>query len=298
MICRECPRACGQERGETSGRGFCGQGIQPRVARAALHLWEEPCTSGVHGSGAIFFSGCTLKCLFCQNTEISHGGKGIAITPARLAEIVRELEAQGAETINLVTPGHFADAIREALCLYRPAVPVVYNTSGYESLSVLEKMADVVDVYLPDLKTLSSRMAGKLFRAADYPEAATQAILEMVRQKGSPVYNDAGIVQRGVVIRHLVLPGHLENTRAVLRWVADAFLPGQVLVSLMAQYTPCGELEAFPELRRTLSAEEWAAALAMLEEFGLEDGYFQEPDAAGEEAIPSFDGTGVLEKTN
>ena len=293
MICRECPRACGQERGETSGRGFCGQGIQPRVARAALHLWEEPCISGVHGSGAIFFSGCTLKCLFCQNTEISHGGKGIAITPARLAEIVRELEAQGAETINLVTPGHFADAIREALCLYRPAVPVVYNTSGYESLSVLEKMADVVDVYLPDLKTLSSRMAGKLFRAADYPEAATQAILEMVRQKGAPVYNDAGIVQRGVLIRHLVLPGMTTDAMQVLNWIVEN-CPG-IPVSLMSQYVPCGEAVSFPGLDRRLKPREYERVLAQMKLLSI-PGYYQTAGADDRAFIPSFDGTGVERK--
>ena len=207
MICKACPRKCSAERTETAGAGFCGQGLRPRVARAALHLWEEPCISGKRGSGAIFFSGCTLKCVFCQNAEISHGGKGIEIPVERLAEIMEELEAQGAETINLVTAGHFTGALLQAFRQYRPHVPVVYNSSGYESVEVLRALEGYVDVYLPDLKTLDSRMSGRLFGATDYPDTARQAILEMVRQTGPAVYQADGIMRRGTLIRHLCCRG-------------------------------------------------------------------------------------------
>ena len=290
MICRQCPRRCGQERTEMSGAGFCGQGTRPRVARAALHLWEEPCISGKRGSGAVFFSGCTLKCVFCQNTEISHGGRGIVITPARLAEIMQELEAQGAETINLVTPGHFADAIQEAFSLYRPGVPVVYNTSGYESLSVLKAMEGLVDVYLPDLKTLSARMAGRLFRASDYPETAEKAILEMIRQTGRPVYNEAGVMQQGTLIRHLVLPGMTTDTMQVLNWIYEN-CPG-IPVSLMSQYVPCGEAMSVPGLDRRLKPREYERAVSHMNALGI-PGYCQTEGADDRAFIPGFDGTGV-----
>ena len=273
-----------------SGAGFCGQGLRPRVARAALHLWEEPCISGRRGSGAIFFSGCTLKCVFCQNTEISHGGKGIVITAARLAEIMRELEEQGAETINLVTPGHFADAIQEALSLYRPGVPVVYNTSGYESPNILAAMEGLVDIYLPDLKTMSAGMAGRLFRASDYPETATRAILEMVRQTGQPVYDEAGIMQRGTLIRHLVLPGMTTDSLQVLNWIYEN-CPG-IPVSLMGQYVPCGEAASVPGLGRRLKPREYERVQAHMRALGI-PGYCQTEGADDCAFIPSFDGTGV-----
>ena len=290
--CRLCPRRCGADR--TKQPGLCRADHRLLVARAAPHYGEEPCISGERGSGAVFFGGCPLGCVYCQNYELSRAGQGLAISEERLAGIFRELEARGVHNLNLVTGTPYVPQILAALDMAAPGIPVVWNTSGYETVETVRALSRRVDVFLPDMKYADPALARRYSRAEDYPAAAAAAIREMVKLTGPWEMDDDGLLRRGVLIRHLVLPGHLENTRAVLRWVADAFLPGQVLVSLMAQYTPCGELEAFPELRRTLSAEEWAAALAMLEEFGLEDGYFQEPDAAGEEAIPSFDGTGVL----
>ncbi|MBQ7486853.1 MAG: radical SAM protein [Clostridia bacterium] len=290
MICKACPRKCGAERTETAGAGFCGQGLRPRVARAALHLWEEPCISGKRGSGAIFFSGCTLKCVFCQNAEISHGGKGIEIPVERLAEIMEELEAQGAETINLVTAGHFTGALLQAFRQYRPHVPVVYNSSGYESVEVLRALEGYVDVYLPDLKTLDSRMSGRLFGATDYPDTARQAILEMVRQTGPAVYQADGIMRRGTLIRHLVLPGMTTDSMQVLNWIYEHC--ENVPVSLMGQYVPCGEAVHIHGLDRRLRRQEYERVLAHMQALGL-PGYYQEKGADERSFIPLFDGTGV-----
>ena len=290
MICTACPRNCGRERTETTGTGFCGQGKLPRIARAALHLWEEPCISGTRGSGAIFFSGCTLKCVFCQNMEISHGGKGIQVTPERLAEIMKELEGQGAETINLVTASHFLGAVLEAFRLYHPHVPVVYNSSGYENISAIRALEGVVDVYLPDFKTMNRRMAGRLFSEPDYPEVAAAAILEMVRQTGPAVYSTDGIMQRGTLIRHLVLPGMTTDSMQVLNWIAE-HCPC-VPVSLMSQYVPCGEAEHIPGLNRRLHRNEYDRVAAHMNVLDI-PGYCQEKGADERTFIPSFDGTGV-----
>ena len=207
MICTLCPRNCGVERTAESGAGVCRMGTQPKIARAALHMWEEPCISGTRGSGAVFFSGCGLRCVFCQNEAISQQGEGKIVTPERLAEIFRELEAQGAHNINLVTAAHFVPAVLEALNLYRPNIPIVYNSSGYESIETLRMLSGVVDIYLPDYKYIDPNMAAMLSGARDYPEGAFAAIAEMIRQTGAPVYDENGMMQRGTLIRHLVLPG-------------------------------------------------------------------------------------------
>ena len=224
MICTLCPRRCGAERTETEGHGFCGMPAGLRVARAALHLWEEPPLSGTRGSGTVFFSGCTLRCCYCQNREISAGGFGRAVTTGRLREIFEELIAQGAHNINLVTPTHFLPWILPALEPKLP-VPVVYNCGGYESVETLWLLEGKVDVYLPDLKYADAALAARLSAAPDYFPAATAAIREMFRQTGPYVMED-GLLKRGVMIRHLVLPGQLDNTRRCIDWVAQTFSPG------------------------------------------------------------------------
>ena len=290
MRCGICPRRCGAERTETEGHGFCGMPAGLRVARAALHLWEEPPLSGTRGSGTVFFSGCTLRCCYCQNREISAGGFGRAVTTGRLREIFEELIAQGAHNINLVTPTHFLPWILPALEPRLP-VPVVYNCGGYESVETLRLLEGKVDVYLPDLKYADAALAARLSAAPDYFPAATAAIREMFRQTGPYVMED-GLLKRGVMIRHLVLPGQLDNTRRCIDWVAQTFSPGQVLFSLMSQYTPQPGAEG--PLGRHVTAGEYRSAMDYMENCGITDGFTQERTAAREEYTPPFDLTGVL----
>ncbi|MEE0298727.1 MAG: radical SAM protein [Christensenellales bacterium] len=290
MICTLCPRNCGAERTAESGAGVCRMGTQPKIARASLHMWEEPCISGTRGSGAVFFSGCGLRCVFCQNEAISQQGEGKIVTPARLAEIFRELEAQGAHNINLVTAAHFVPAVLEALSLYRPNIPIVYNSSGYESMETLRMLFGVVDIYLPDYKYIDPNMAAMLSGARDYPEVAFAAIAEMIRQTGAPVYDENGMMQRGTLIRHLVLPGLTGDSMKILTRIRDEF-PG-IPVSLMGQYTPCGRALSMPGMDRKIKKKEYARVLAHMEAIGL-DGYRQELGSADGAFIPSFDETGV-----
>ena len=290
MICTLCPRNCGVERTTESGAGVCRMGTQPKIARAALHMWEEPCISGTRGSGAVFFSGCGLRCVFCQNEAISQQGEGKIVTPARLAEIFRELEAQGAHNINLVTAAHFVPAVLEALNLYRPNIPIVYNSSGYESIETLRMLSGVVDIYLPDYKYIDPNMAAMLSGARDYPDVAFAAIAEMIRQTGAPVYDENGMMQRGTLIRHLVLPGLTGDSMKILTRIRDEF-PG-IPVSLMGQYTPCGRALSMPGMDRKIKKKEYARVLAHMEAIGL-DGYRQELGSADGAFIPSFDETGV-----
>lgn len=290
MICTLCPRNCGVERTAESGAGVCRMGTQPKIARAALHMWEEPCISGTRGSGAVFFSGCGLRCVFCQNEAISQQGEGKIVTPERLAEIFRELEAQGAHNINLVTAAHFVPAVLEALSLYRPNIPIVYNSSGYESIETLRMLSGVVDIYLPDYKYIDSNMAAMLSGARDYPDVAFAAIAEMIRQTGAPVYDENGMMQRGTLIRHLVLPGLTGDSMKILTRIRDEF-PG-IPVSLMGQYTPCGRALSMPGMDRKIKKKEYARVLAHMEAIGL-DGYRQELGSADGAFIPSFDETGV-----
>lgn len=290
MICTLCPRNCGVERTAESGAGVCRMGTQPKIARAALHMWEEPCISGTRGSGAVFFSGCGLRCVFCQNEAISQQGEGKIVTPARLAEIFRELETQGAHNINLVTAAHFVPAVLEALSLYRPNIPIVYNSSGYESIETLRMLSGVVDIYLPDYKYIDPNMAAMLSGARDYPDVAFAAIAEMIRQTGAPVYDENGMMQRGTLIRHLVLPGLTGDSMKILTRIRDEF-PG-IPVSLMGQYTPCGRALSMPGMDRKIKKKEYARVLAHMEAIGL-DGYRQELGSADGAFIPSFDETGV-----
>ena len=290
MICTLCPRNCGAERTAESGAGVCRMGTQPKIARAALHMWEEPCISGTRGSGAVFFSGCGLRCVFCQNEAISQQGEGKIVTPQRLADIFRELEAQGAHNINLVTAAHFVPAVLEAMNLYRPNIPIVYNSSGYESVETLRMLSGVVDISLPDYKYIVPNMAAMLSGARDYPDVAFAAIAEMIRQTGVPVYDENGMMQRGTLIRHLVLPGLTGDSMKILTRIRDEF-PG-IPVSLMGQYTPCGRALSISGMDRKIKKKEYARVLAHMEAIGL-DGYRQELGSADGAFIPSFDGTGV-----
>ena len=284
MKCTICPRACGAER----PGGFCGMGELPVVSRAAPHFWEEPCISGERGSGAVFFAGCNLRCVFCQNYDISAQRRGKEISVQRLREIFAELIAQGVHNINLVTGTHFAAAIRVAL-EPQPSVPVVWNCGGYESVDTLRSLEGKIQVYLPDLKYSDARLAGELSAAPDYPRTAAAAIREMFRQTGPYVLDGDGMLVRGVMIRHLVLPGQLDNTFGVLDWIAETFRPGDVLVSLMGQYTPNGH--GGPD--RRLTPEEYRRAVDYMEALGLLEGYTQELSSAESEYTPPFDGTGV-----
>lgn len=283
--CHLCPRNCGTPRGET-GTGVCRSGETMRVARAALHFWEEPPISGKRGSGAVFFTGCTLGCVFCQNGEISHGpNQGKAVTPEELSDVFFSLVEQGAHNINLVTPTHFVPQIRKALLVKKLPVPVVYNTSGYERVETLRMLEGLVDIYLPDYKYEEPELAARLSRAKDYPEVARDAIHEMVRQVGAPVYGEDGMMDRGVLIRHLILPGHTKNSIAALERIQKEF-PG-IPVSLMAQYTPCGNLENFPELGRPITPREQRKVEDALFRLGL-DGFTQDRTAKGRQYIPDF----------
>lgn len=289
MICKLCPRQCGALRTETRGEGFCGMPAQPSLARASLHRWEEPCVSGSRGSGAVFFSGCVLGCVFCQNSPISRERRGKTVSVQRLREIFEGLVWQGAHNINLVSPTPYIPAIREALEEPLP-VPVVWNTGGYERVESLRALEGRVQVWLPDLKYADNALAKRYSGAPDYFETATAAIREMYRQTGDCVLED-GLIKRGVIIRHLLLPGALENTKEVMDWVARTFRPGQVMFSLMAQYTPQPGAEGL--LGRRVTGAEYRAALAYLENLGVTDGYRQERSSARREFTPDFDFTGV-----
>ena len=292
MLCRLCPRNCGALRTPDVGEGHCRMPAAPMVARAALHMWEEPPISGTNGSGTVFFSGCSLDCRFCQNEKISHRDFGKVVTPERLAEICDGLIAQGAHNINFVNPTHYAHVIRDLLLRHPLPVPAVWNTGGYERMETLKSLEGLVDVYLPDLKYLDGSIAQRYSGAANYPEAATAAIREMVRQTGPVQFGADGLLKKGVVIRHLILPGQVNQAKEVMDWVAAEFEPGTVLFSLMSQYTPWGDLSDVPEIDRKLRKSEMRVAREYMENLGL-DGFTQEGASAKEEYTPPFDLTGV-----
>lgn len=295
--CYLCPRRCGVRRplrrsDGTGTYGFCHCARTPVVARAALHYGEEPCISGTRGSGAVFFSGCTLRCLYCQNSDISFSGKGKEISIARLKEIYGELIVKGAHNINLVTPSQFSEAIIASL-EPAPAVPVICNCSGYETVDALQHWQGHVQIYLPDLKYSDNQLAAKYSGAGDYFQIATTAIKEMYRQLGPYQLDQNGLLRSGVIIRHLILPGQANNTKDVIDWVAQNFTEGQILFSLMRQYIPCGKAAQYPELNRIVSDEEYDQLEQYLFNSGIEDGFVQEKEAASDSFIPAFDGTGV-----
>jgi len=290
MTCTLCPRNCRAERTADRPGGVCGTPLEPVVARAMLHQWEEPCLVGERGAGAVFFSGCNLRCVYCQNKPISQGGVGKRVSVSRLREIFQELIGQGAACLDLVTPTHFTPAVLEALGEGPWPVPVVWNCGGYEKPETLRLLEGRVQVYLPDLKYALPGPAGKYSAAPDYFDRAAPAILEMFRQTG-PCRLEGGLLKSGVLIRHLLLPGELENTRRCLDWVAGTFRPGDVLFSLMSQYTP--QPGASGPLSRHVTRAEYRAALEYMENCGIVDGYTQERTSAREEYTPEFDLRGV-----
>ena len=287
-VCTLCPRRCGVDRSVKTG--FCGMTDQPKVARAALHFWEEPCISGTRGSGTVFFSGCTLRCAFCQNYEISHRGMGREISVRRLADIFKTLEDQGAHNVNLVTATPFTYAVLDALEIYRPSIPVVWNTGSYETLETLKLLEGAVDIYLPDLKHVSPRLSKLCAGAPDYFEIASAALREMCRQTGPAVYDGAGIMQMGVIVRHLILPGCTSDSCRALDFIAEN-LPKGTPVSLMRQYTP-SPFCAIPGLDRRITDTEYSRVLDRFEALGL-SGFTQEKESADSAYTPPFDLTGV-----
>lgn len=293
--CMLCPRVCGARRTEYAGEGLCRMGSLPMIGRAALHEWEEPCISGTRGSGAIFFSGCGLRCVYCQNAQISHCAQGTPVSVGELARMFAELEAQGAHNINLVTPTHFVPQILAALALHRPRVPVVYNSSGYETLDTLRMLEGTVDVYLPDMKYIDPALAARYSGAPDYVAVCQAALQEMCRQTGSPQYGAGGLLLRGTLVRHLVLPGMPAQSMRILNWISEHLPPGTP-VSLMAQYTPVGQLHGDPWLGRPVTGREYKAVVAHLRAIGLTEGYVQQRTAQDTAFIPAFDGTGVPTK--
>ena len=292
MNCTLCPRTCNAPRAGGKN-GFCGVPAEALVCRAAPHYGEEPCISGSRGSGAVFFAGCNLRCVFCQNHEISRGEAGTPVTAAQLREIFLRLREQGVHNINLVTPTHCTEVIIEALTGAKLDIPVVWNSSGYESVETLRRLEGLVQIYMPDFKYADPVLAGRYSAAPDYPSAALAAIREMFRQVGPFQMDDDGILQRGLLIRHLILPGAPENTLRVIDAVEDHFPPKQILFSLMSQYTPMPGLEAYPELQRPVTQAEYDRCASYLDFSDIEFGYYQSPESATEEMIPAFDGTGV-----
>lgn len=292
FMCSICPHRCNALRNDSANLGgYCGMPSQPVVARAAQHFGEEPCVSGTRGSGTVFFSGCGLRCRFCQNTPISHEKRGKTITVERLSDIFRELEASGAHNINLVNPTHYAASICKALELYRPKIPIVYNSSGYERVETLKMLEGKIDVYLPDCKYVHNDIAKAFSGVDDYFSYASAAILEMVRQTGPVTLDENGLIRLGTIVRHLVLPGHTKESMAVLDWLAqhkDTFW-----VSLMFQYTPMGDIAAYKELQRPLTRRECNKVRDYMFSLGITDGYTQSRESSGGELIPAFDLTGV-----
>ena len=287
MICNLCPRKCNACRTEHQGNGFCGAGTLPVVARVAPHFGEEPCISGTKGSGTVFFSGCTLKCVYCQNYEISDGHKGRAVTPKELANCYKRLEQQGVHNINLVTADHYVNAVAESLDIYKPSVPVVYNCSGYTSPKTLSILDGLVDIYLPDFKYSDDALAIKYSSAPNYVNTASAAIKEMIFQVGTPVIDEEGMMKKGVIVRHLILPSHTKNSLGVLDIIKRSY-DKQVLVSLMCQYVPVNKAHDFPKINRTITRREYDKVKSELYALGL-DGFTQDLTSASTDFIPDWD---------
>lgn len=292
--CLLCPRKCGINR-STGQTGICGVSSEIKVARAALHYWEEPCISGKRGSGAVFFSGCSLHCVFCQNREISDGKEGKVISKERLSDIFIELAGKGANNINLVTPGQYIPDIVWAVNDAKSRgmkLPIIYNTSGYENVTELKLLEDIVDVYLPDFKYMDSTLSARYSRAKDYPSVAKQALSEMVRQQPDVVIDDAtGLIQKGVIVRQLLLPGHVNDAKAVLKYLYDTY-HDHVYISMMSQFTPIA-LKDYPEINRTVTKREYERLVNYALEIGITNAFIQEGDVAKDSFIPAFDCEGV-----
>lgn len=292
-ICNICPRNCNIDRDDSVG--FCGMYERVKISRAALHMWEEPCISGDKGSGTVFFSGCNMKCVFCQNKEISTGGFGKEITVERLADIFLELEEKGALNINLVTPTHYTLQIIDAVKLAKSkglALPIVYNTSSYEKVETIKILADTVDIWLPDFKYMDNAAAHRYSKAADYVENAKAAIDEMVRQQPQCIFDEDGIIQKGVIVRHLVLPGQVQAAKEAVEYLYNRY-KDSIFISIMSQYTPCTDLESYPEINRRITQEEYDQVVDFAVEIGVENGFLQEGESASESFIPPFNLEGV-----
>lgn len=292
--CLLCPRKCGINR-STGQTGVCGVSSEIKVARAALHYWEEPCISGKRGSGAVFFSGCSLHCVFCQNREISDGKEGKVISKERLSDIFMELADKGANNINLVTPGQYIPDIVWAVNDAKSRgmkLPIIYNTSGYENVTELKLLEGIVDVYLPDFKYMDSTLSARYSRAKDYPSVAKQALSEMVRQQPDVVIDDAtGLIQKGVIVRQLLLPGHVNDAKAVLKYLYDTY-HDHIYISMMSQFTPIA-LKDYPEINRTVTKREYERLVNYALEIGITNAFIQEGDVAKDSFIPAFDCEGV-----
>ena len=292
-VCRLCPRACGVNRVKGE-RGFCGMGTQPVVARAALHFWEEPCISGKNGSGTVFFSGCNLRCVFCQNQEISRGKAGKEISTDRLSEIFLELQEKGAHNINLVTGVLFIPSIVISLKQAKTKglqIPVVYNCGGYESVEALRLLEGLIDIYLPDFKYWTSDVAEHYSHAKDYPDRAKEALKEMVRQVGEPVFSPDGILQKGIVVRHLLLPGQRKEAEAILDYLYKTY-GDDIYISIMNQYTPMAQ-SIDKNLKRKVTTYEYDKTINFALNLGVKNGFMQEGNTASESFIPPFDLEGV-----
>ena len=286
--CNLCPRDCNVDRGVAVG--YCGVGSSPRVAKAYLHKWEEPCISVENGSGTIFFSGCNLKCVYCQNYEISSGLKGKDITTKELADIFKKLEELGAENINLVTPSHYARAIKEALDIYRPSIPIVYNSSGYEKIETLDMLKDYVDIFLVDLKYMDSELSSRLSGAKDYPQVATSIIKYIRALQPQNIYNKDKLI-KGVIIRHLILPNHIDDSINILHWIKDN-IPNPC-ISLMGQYVPMHRANEHEDISRKLKPIEYKVVCNEAIKLGLLDGYFQDLESADSAYTPVWDLEGI-----
>lgn len=289
MNCSICPRKCNAQR--ESARGFCRAPECFKLARAALHFWEEPCISGKNGSGAVFFSGCNLKCVYCQNYEISIGDKGTQISDERLIEIFEELIDEGAQNINLVNPTHYATRLAEVLSKWKCPVPIVYNSSGYESVETLRLFEGIVDIYLPDFKYIRSEKAQRYSRAKDYPQVVKAALFEMRRQQPKDIFEN-GIMKRGMIIRHLILPQNTNSSLEIIDYIKENF--ESTYLSLMAQYVPCGNLKDFPELQRKITKREYEKVVDYACQKGLQRVFVQELGSADKMYIPPFDLNGVI----
>lgn len=290
MICNICPRSCSAKREEKAG--VCGVGEKFRVARVAPHFWEEPCLSGTRGSGTVFFSGCNLGCVYCQNQQISHGAFGKDVSSDGLKRIFDRLLESGVHNLNLVTPTHFVPMLAKTLAEYKSPVPIVYNSSGYEKAETLKMLEGLVDIYLPDIKYFDSAPALKYSGAADYFDYASKAVLEMHRQVGETVLDADGIARRGLIIRHMVLPGNISQAIKVFEWVREN-LPAETYISVMRQYTPFGKAKEMPPIDRKLSSREYSLVKQKILAMGFENCNFQSGEAATESFIPNFDLEGV-----
>ena len=292
--CELCPRRCGANR--LAGKnGFCGGGKEVKVARAALHFWEEPCISGEEGSGTVFFSGCTMRCVFCQNREISRGEAGKLVSIERLAEIFLELQKKGANNINLVTPMHYAPQITAALDIARKNglhLPIVWNTGGWELPESVEAVKNYSDIWLTDFKYFDNSLADKFSNAKNYFENASASLKKMLEQTGEPVFDDDGMMKKGIIVRHLVLPGHTDDSKKVLRWLWENF-GDKIWISIMNQYTPLCSEEKFPELSRKVTDEEYDEVVDFAVSLGIENAFVQDGEAVSESFIPPFDLEGV-----